>query len=115
MELVSYFLYSFARRVPMLLLCLVAIVFAIARWKRHPRVSLITVLSLAFYLVEAFVFLCFRYWLPSLIDTMRMSGTAISTLFTAMALVDDLAFAVIIMLLVAAAFTGRRAASTTND
>lgn len=114
MELVTYFLYSFARRIPMLLLCLVAIGFAIARWKRHPRVSLMTVLALAFYLVEAFVFLCFRYWVPSLIQTMRMSDTAINTIFTVMAVVDDFGFAVIIILLVAAAFTGRVPAVTTD-
>ena len=115
MGLTSYFLYMFARRIPMLLVTLGGIVFAIARWKRHPRVSLMTVLALALYWVEAFVFLCIRYWLPNIVEALKLSGTAINVLLVVISVLDDFAFAVVIILLVAAAFSGRKPATTTSN
>jgi uncharacterized membrane protein YoaK (UPF0700 family) len=115
MGLTSYFLYMFARRIPMLLVTLGGIVFAITRWKRHPRVSLITVLALALYWVEAFVFLCIRYWLPNLVVSLKLSSSGINALFVVISVLDDFAFAVVIILLVAAAFSGRKPATTTNN
>ena len=112
MGLTSYLFYMLARRIPMLLVCLGGIVFAIARWKRHPRVSLMTVLALALYWVEAFVFLCLRYWLPDLVEAWKLSGSAINVLLVVISLLDDFAFAVVIILLVAAAFSGRKRATT---
>lgn len=107
MEFINYFLLMFVRRAPMLLLCVGGILFAVIRWKRHPRVSLITVLALALYLVEAFVFTAFRYWIPSLVDKMGFSSRSIGTIFTVISVLDDFAYAAIILLLVAAAFIGR--------
>jgi len=114
MGLTSYLFYMLARRIPMLLVSLSGIVFAIARWKRHPRVSLMTVLALALYWVEAFVFLCLRYWLPNLVETLKTSDSAIKVLLVVISLLDDFAFAVVIILLVAAAFSGRKPAYTTK-
>jgi len=114
MGLTSYLFYMFARRIPMLLVSLGGIVFAIARWKRHPRVSLMTVLALALYWVEAFVYLCLRYWLPNLVEAWKLSGSAINVLLVVISLLDDFAFAVVIILLVAAAFSGRKPATTTT-
>ena len=115
MGLTSYLFYMLARRIPMLLVSLGGIAVAIARWKRHPRVSLMTVLALALYWVEAFVFLCIRYWLPNLVEAWKFSGSAINVLLVVISLLDDFAFAVIIILLVAAAFTGRKPATTTSN
>jgi len=112
MGLTSYLFYMFARRIPMLFVSLGGIGFAIARWKRHPRVSLMTVLALALYWVEAFVFLCLRYWLPNLVEALKLSGSAINFLLVVISLLDDFAFAVVIILLVAAAFSGRKPATT---
>jgi len=114
MGLTSYLFYMLARRIPMLLVTLGGIVVAIARWRRHPRVSLMTVLALALYWVEAFVFLCLRYWLPNLVETLKISGSAINVLLVVISLLDDFAFAVVIILLVAAAFSGRKPAYTTK-
>ena len=111
MGLTSYLFYMFARRIPMLLVTLGGIVVAIARWRRHPRVSLMTVLALALYWVEAFVFLCLRYWLPDLVEAWKLSGSTINVLLVVISLLDDFAFAVVIILLVAAAFSGRKPAT----
>jgi len=115
MGLTSYFFYMFARRTPMLLVSVGGIVFAIARWKRHPRASLMTMLALALYWVEAFVYICIRYWLPRFVEAMRLSGKAINVLFIVISVLDDFAFAVVIILLVGAAFTGRKPGSTTQQ
>ncbi len=115
MGLASYFLYMFARRIPMLLVSLGGVGFAIARWRRHPRVSLMTIMALALYWVEALILLCIRYWLPNFVEAMKLSSTAISVLFVVISVVDDFAFAVIVILLVAAVFTGRKPARMTSN
>ena len=72
----SYFLTRTARRLPMLLLALGGIVFAFMRWKLHPRASLMTVVALGIYLVDMVVYTLILYWLPSIVEPMRMSTSA---------------------------------------
>jgi hypothetical protein len=98
-----------ARRSPMLLLSLGGIIFAIVRWKRHPRVSLMTVLALAIYIFEGILFSIFLYWLPELMFKMRLSPAAIDNSYLVLFFLEDFVFAVVIILLVSAAFSGRQA------
>jgi hypothetical protein len=107
--MLTFFLYMLARRIPMMLVTIVCGGFAIARWKRHPRPSLMALLALVFYWVEAFLLIIVRYLIPNVIQTMHLSSNAISALFAVVSVLDDFAFAVIIILLVAAAFIGRGA------
>jgi hypothetical protein len=102
-----YFLLMMARRLPMLLLVLGGSAFAIIRWKRHPRVSLMTLLALIIYIVEAILFILFLYWLPDLMHTMRLTPKAESWLYSVIFFFEDFVFALIIILLVGAAFSGR--------
>ena len=44
------------RRLPMFLVVLAGVIFLIVRWKRHPRVSLMTIIALALYLIEFIVY-----------------------------------------------------------
>jgi hypothetical protein len=103
-----YFLLRLARRLPMLLLCLTGIIFAVIRWKRHPRVSLMTLSALVIYLVEALVFIVFLYWVPDLMQTMRLSPSASGWAYSVIFFIEDFVFAAILLLLVGAAFTGRQ-------
>ena len=98
-----------ARRSPMLLLSLGGIIFAIVRWKRHPRVSLMTVLALAIYMFEGILFSMFLYWLPNLMSTMRLSRAAGDNFYFVLFFFEDFVFALVIILLVGAAFSGRAA------
>ena len=107
-NIASYFLTRVARRLPMILLALGGIVFAIMRWKLHPRASLMTVVALAIYLVDMVVYTLILYWLPSLIDPMRMSPSASRWFYSVVYFIEDIVFAVTIILLVAAAFTDRK-------
>lgn len=104
----SYFLTRTARRLPMLLLALGGIVFAVMRWKLHPRASLMTVVALGIYLVDMVVYTLILYWLPSVVEPMRMSASASRFFYSVVYFVEDIVFAVTILLLVAAAFANRQ-------
>lgn len=104
----SYFLTRVVRRLPMLLLALGGIVFAFMRWKLHPRASLMTVVALGIYLVDMVVYTLILYWLPSLVEPMRMSPSASRFFYSVVYFIEDIVFAVTILLLVAAAFTNRQ-------
>lgn len=102
-----YFLMRLVRRLPMLLLCLGGILFAVARWKRHPRVSLMTLSAMLIYLVEAIIFIVFLYWLPNLLEPMRLTPGTESWIYSIIFFFEDFVFALVIVLLVGAAFTKR--------
>ena len=91
----------------MLLLALGGTIFAIIRWKRHPRVSLMTVIALVIYMIEAFLFSVFLYYLPDLIQAMHFSSKAIDWLYFFVFFFEDLVPALVILLLVGAAFSQR--------
>lgn len=110
----SYFLTRTARRLPMLLLALGGIVFAFMRWKSHPRASLMTVVALGIYLVDMVVYTLILYWLPSLVEPMRMSASASRFFYSVVYFIEDIVFAVTILLLVAAAFANRKSTPTSN-
>lgn len=112
---VYYFLLMMARRLPMLLLVLGGSIFALVRWKRHPRVSIMTLIALVIYVVEAVLFIVFLYWLPELSQTMRLSSKAMNWVYTVIFFCEDFVFAGIILLLVGAAFTGRSRQPETNN
>jgi hypothetical protein len=104
----SSFLTRIARRLPMLLLALGGIVFAFMRWKLHPRASLMTVVALGLYLVDMVVYTLVLYWLPSIVEPMRMSASASRFFYSVVYFIEDIVFAVTIILLVAAAFSNRK-------
>ena len=94
----------------MLLLVLGGSTFAIIRWKRHPRVSLMTVLALVIYFFEGMIFLAILYWLPDMMQSLQLSPKASGWLYSVIFFFEDFVFALVIILLVGAAFTGRGAA-----
>lgn len=104
----SYFLTRTARRLPMLLLALGGIVFALMRWKLNPRASLMTVAALGIYLVDMVVYTLILYWLPSIVEPMRMSTSASRFFYSVVYFIEDIVMAVTIILLVAAAFANRQ-------
>lgn len=107
MEVITFLGYLLLRRAVLLLVILGGIVFAIVRSRRHPRVSLITILALGMYLVESFAFAFLFHYLPKFFETLKLSDKGISTLDTVLQLVDDFGFAAVLILLVAAAFSQR--------
>jgi hypothetical protein len=110
----SYFLTRITRRLPMLLLALGGIVFAIMRWKLHPRASLMTIVALGIYLVDTVVYTMILYWLPSIVEPMRMSASASRFFYSVVYFIEDIIMAVTIILLVAAAFANRKSSSSSK-
>ncbi len=111
----TYFLTSLLQRSPLLLLVLAGILFSIVRWRRHPKASLLTVIALVFYLIKIFLFTAFNYWIPPLRESMHWSYAAANNLYTVLHVVNDIGFAIVIVLLVAAAFANRTPVPATSS
>lgn len=113
--MITFLLYLFLKKSLLLLLVLGGIGFAIARWKRHPRVSLMTVLALGLYLLETFTFAILYHWLPNFFYSLKLTAQNISTLESVLQVIDDFVYAAVLILLVVAAFSGRgRARAASN-
>jgi phosphotransferase system glucose/maltose/N-acetylglucosamine-specific IIC component len=102
----SFFYDIFLRRWPVMLVALAGIVFAIIRWKRHPKVSALVVTGLILSQAQSLFFSYLYYLLPRL-ATRGWTWTAIDSLSIALDLCQDLFFSLAIALLAAAVFIGR--------
>ena len=89
-----------------MLVVLAGIVFAIARWKRHPKVSALTVAGLVVFQFQSLAFSSMYYFLPRL-ATRGWTWAAIDNLSIVMDVCHDIFFAGAIALLAAAVFIGR--------
>lgn len=107
----AYLLYIFARRIPLIILMIGGIVFAMVRWNRHPRVSFLTILGLVFYLLESTLFTFMIYLMPTLLPPGGPIGIN-DTLYDVLYVVDDIAYAAVLIVLVAAVFTKRTSEPT---
>ena len=112
--MITFLLYLLLKKSILLLLVLSGIGFAIVRWQRHPRVSLMTVLALGLYLLESLTFAVIYHWLPNLFYSLKLTSQNISTLDSVLQVIEDFAYAAVLILLVAAAFTGRSRERVTN-
>src|SRR6266498_4287180 len=64
---------ALAEQLPSLLTLLACMIFAIARWKRHPKVSLVVLISLGLLFFHVLVFSIVYNWVP---DWFIRSATA---------------------------------------
>lgn len=99
----------------MLLLALGAIVFSVIRWKRHPRVSLMTAIAFVIYIIDAFLVSILLYILPTMITAMRSSPKVIDWLYFFLFFFLDFVSVIIIILLVGAAFSQRNTIPVENN
>lgn len=106
---------SLLQRSPLLLVIMAGIILSITRWKRHPKASLITLIALGLYVIKVFFFTALNYSIGSLRESMHWSSATLNNLFTVLHVVNDMGFAVVIVLLVAAAFANRQALPATNN
>ena len=104
---VYYFLMMAARRLPMLLFAVGAIVFALIRWKRNPRASLMTAIAFGIYLVDWVVYTAFLYWFPEVTASWRLTPSSRQLVEGIIFFCEDFVTAAIFILLTAAAFIGR--------
>jgi hypothetical protein len=55
---------DFAQQAPSVLTILGCVIFAVVRWKRHPRVSLVVLIALFLLLIQFVVFTIVYNWVP---------------------------------------------------
>ena len=111
----SYFLMALLQRSPMLLVVLAGILFSIVRWRRHPKASLLTLIALGFYLIKFCAYTVFNYWIPMLRESMHWSYATAINLYTVLTVFNNIAFAAVLVILVAAAFANRQPIAATNS
>ena len=107
----SYFLFS--RRWPVMLVVLMGLVFAIIRWRRHPKVSALTVAGLLLFQLQSLAFSSLYYFLPRLADH-GWTWRSIDHLSIVLDICHDLVFTVAFALLAVAIFTGRTQPETAS-
>ncbi len=110
----SYLLMALERRAPLVLVILVGIIIAIARWKRHPKASFLTLLGLGFYLPKLFLFTILTYLIPTVGESMHWSIAAANNLYIVLDVVNDIGFSIVLVLIVAAAFANRQPTTAAN-
>jgi hypothetical protein len=98
----------------MLLLVLAGIVIAIVRWKRHPKVSLLTVSGLSLFIAQSMTFGSIFYFLPRLHDR-GFSYGSINNLYLVLEVCRDIFYSAVIVLLVSAVLSQRNPAIDRTD
>lgn len=102
----SFFTYVLSRRWPVMLVVLAGLIFAIARWRRHPKVSALAVAGLLVFQFQSIAFASLYYFLPRL-ATRGWTWAAIDNLSIVVDVCHDIFFSVAIALLAVATFSGR--------
>lgn len=97
-----------------MLVVLAGIVFALVRWKRHPKVSALAVAGLVFFKFQSLAFSSMYYFLPRL-ATRGWTWASIDNLSIVLELCHDVFFAAAIALLAAAVFSGRSAPAAASQ
>lgn len=103
---INFFDFVFARRWPVMLVVLAGLIFAIIRWKRHPKVSALTLAGLLLFQFQSLAFSSLYYFLPRL-SSHGWSWAAIDNLSIVLDAGHDIFLSVAIALLAGAVFSGR--------
>jgi hypothetical protein len=111
----TFLVYLLIKKSVLIVTLLCGIGFAVYRWKRHPRISLMAVLALGLYLIGTLAFAIIYYLLTGFFFRLQLTAQNLSTLQVVFQLLVDSVLAVVLILLVAAAFTGRVRESVTID
>lgn len=98
--------YSVLQQLPSLLAILACTLFAVIRWKRHPRVSLVVIISLVLLVLHILIFAVIYIWVPEAV--MRSGWFSIQTMLTAMGFIYNVALAIPFALLLIAIFMQRK-------
>jgi hypothetical protein len=112
-KIIQYF-WSLVEQLPSLLTLVGCIIFALVRWKRHPKISLIVIAGLGLLIVHALAFLIIYDVVPPLfIKTTSFQDTEPirRTVYLILGLISNSVAAVAFALLLAGIFMQRRPAA----
>jgi len=108
---------ALAEQLPSLLALLACMVFAASRWRRHPRVSLVILISLALLFLHGIVFAIIYNWVPDLLIPMNTFADAqwVHRVYLVLGLFYNAALAVGFALLLVSIFMQRSPAIRENS
>ncbi len=107
----SYLGWVLVRRIPIFLVVFIGILVVLVRIKHHVRASLLAILALIIYFMEGTIFYLFNSSMINVMSKMQLSPSASEWVYFFIYICEDAVFAVVIILLVAAAFKGRNQSS----
>jgi hypothetical protein len=93
------------RKSPLFLVLIGGLIFAVIRWKRHRRTSLLASIGISVYLLSILVVSSTYYVVPGLLERMHISMA--TQVFTVIQIIDDLVYSGVLILLIGAAFSER--------
>lgn len=105
MDDLSSLLLLLARKSPLILVLLAGLAFAVIRWRRHPRASLLASIGVILYIIDIFVMVAIYQLLPGQLSRIQVSIG--SQIYMVIQILDDLVYSAILILLVSAAFSER--------
>lgn len=109
-KLIQYF-WSLVEQLPSLLTMVGCIVFALVRWKRHPKVSLIVIVGLGMLILHALAFLIIYSVVPPLFikptDSFQDTESIRRTVYLILGLISNSIAAVAFAFLLAGVFMRR--------
>jgi uncharacterized membrane protein len=101
--------WNLAGQLPSLIAIIGCMVFVVTRWKRYPKVSLMTLMGLLLIFVADFLFGVIFIWAPDLLT--NRDRASVTGVFTALGLISNTVFAIAFIFLLAAIFIQRRRSS----
>lgn len=107
----GFFYYLFSTRWPVMLVVLAGLIVAIRYWKRHLKVSALTVAALILFQFQSLGFSSLYYLLPRLAQH-GWTWRSIDNLSIGLDVAHDICFSAAIALLATAVFSGRNRAAT---
>ena len=94
-------------QLPSLLTMIACMIFAITRWKRHPKVSLLVLIGLALLFIHAIAFIIIYNWVPGLFIQPVYDAAKMRHVYFVLGLLSNGTAAVIFAILLAAIFMRR--------
>ena len=101
-------------QLPSLLTLIACMIFAITRWKRHPRVSLLVLVSLALLFIHGIAFSIIYNWVPGLFSKPVYDATTMRNVYLVLGLISNGTAAVIFAILLGAIFMQRKPEAQTG-
>jgi hypothetical protein len=108
MELLIHTLSGIATSTPIIIVLLIGAALALARWRRHPRVSLLTLIASAMMIVNLIGAIFLYAWLPMTMLDRGWTASQLGSLFTVIRIVNTLIDAAAWSMVLCAIFGWRR-------
>lgn len=107
---------SLMHQLPTMVTLLGCMVFATIRWKRHPKVSLLLIITLVLLFIHGLFFTAVYTWVPGWILQTRSfdASGSIQTVLTVLGLISNTTLAVIFVLMLVSIFMQRKTRVTSQ-